>query len=217
MDWLEYLPYAILIIGVLVIVVFLFIFKFLQSRDMKIDYSNKKIKCFVKDLNGTDYLIVPYYFWQNGRLIEIKKRFSKTIVYNNEIYNVDIAYSNQNHEKTDCDLFPSWIYRDFRAKISKSQIENTNYGNVNNTFVSGNGNLIEIHQQNNNKISSEIERIISNENFDDTDKMFLELFKYKLNDKSVKKEDANKAINILTKALPFTTAIIDLIKSIFFA
>ena len=131
--------------------------------------------------------------------------------------NVDIVYSNQNHEKTDCDLFPSWIYRDFRAKISKSQIENTNYGNVNNTFVSGNGNLIEIHQQNNNKISSEIERIISNENFDDTDKMFLELFKYKLNDKSVKKEDANKAINILTKALPFTTAIIDLIKSIFFA
>ncbi len=217
MDWLEYLPYAILIIGVLVIVVFLFIFKFLQSRDMKIDYSNKKIKYFVKDLNGTDYLIVPYYFWQNGRLIEIKKRFSKTIVYNNEIYNVDIVYSNQNHEKTDCDLFPSWIYRDFRAKISKSQIENTNYGNVNNTFVSGNGNLIEIHQQNNNKISSEIERIISNENFDDTDKMFLELFKYKLNDKSVKKEDANKAINILTKALPFTTAIIDLIKSIFFA
>lgn len=217
MDWLEYLPYAILIIGVLVIVVFLFIFKFLQSRDMKIDYSNKKIKYFVKDLNGTDYLIVPYYFWQNGRLIEIKKRFSKTIVYNNEIYNVDIVYSNQNHEKTDCDLFPSWIYRDFRAKISKSQIENINYGNVNNTFVSGNGNLIEIHQQNNNKISSEIERIISNENFDDTDKMFLELFKYKLNDKSVKKEDANKAINILTKALPFTTAIIDLIKSIFFA
>lgn len=216
MDWLKYLPYAILIIGVLAVVVFLFIFKFLQSRDMKIDYSNKKIKYFVKDVNGIDYLIVPYYFWQNGRLIEIKKRFSKTIVYNNEIYNVDIAYSNQNHEKTDYDLFPSWIYRDFRAKISKSQIENTNYGNVNNTFVSGNGNLIEIHQQNNNKISSEIERIISNENFDDTDKMFLELFKYKLNDKSVKKEDANKAINILTKALPFTTAIINLIKSIFF-
>lgn len=203
--------------AVIFVVLFLLIVKFFQSRDMKIDYSNKKIKYFVRDINGIDYLVVPYCFWQKGKLSEIKKRFSKAIVLDNGNYNVDITYSNQEHEKTAYDLFPSWIYRDFRAKISKSQIANTNYGNINNTFVSGNDNLIEIHQENNNKISTEIERIISNENFDDADKMFLELFKYKLNDKSAKKEDANKAIDILTKALPFTTAVINLIKSIFFA
>lgn len=209
--------FIIVLIAVIFVVLLLLIIKFFQSIDMKIDYSNKKIKYFVRDMNGIDYLVVPYYFWQKGKLSEIKKRFSKVIVLNNENYNVDIAYSNQDHEKTAYELLPSWIYRDYRAKISKSQIANTNYGNINNTFVSGNDNLIEIHQENNNKISSEIERIISNENFDDVDKMFLELFKYKLNDKSAKKEDANKAIDILTKALPFTTVVINLIKSIFFA
>lgn len=206
----------IVLMAVVFIALFLLIVKFLQSEDLKIDYSNKEIRRSIKDVNGVDYVVVPYFFWQKGKLNEIKRRFSKSIAIDDKIYNVDITYPNQEHEKTPSDLFPSWIYRDFRAKISKPQIANTNYGNINNTFVSGNENLIEIHQENNNKISSEIEKIISNENFDDADKIFLELFKYKLNDKSAKKEDANKAIDILTKALPFTTAVINLIKSIFF-
>ncbi len=206
----------IVLIAAVFFALFLLIVKFLQSGDLKIDYSNKEIRISIKDANGVDYVVVPYFFWQKGKLNEIKKRFSKSITIDDKIYNVDITYPNQEHEKTPYDLFPSWIYRDFRAKISKPQIANTNYGNINNTFVSGNENIIEIHQENNNKISSEIERIISNENFDDADKMFLELFKYKLNDNSAKKDDANKAINILTKALPFTTAVINLIKSIFF-
>lgn len=211
----NYLLIFVLIVAVF-IALFLLIVKFLQSGDLKIDYSNKEIRRSIKDVNGVDYVVVPYFFWQKGKLNEIKNRFSKSITIDDKIYNVDITYPNQEHEKTPSDLFPSWIYRDFKAKISKPQIANTNYGNINNTFVSGNENLIEIHQENNNKISSEIERIISSENFDDADKMFLELFKYKLNDKTAKKEDANKAIDILTKALPFTTAVINLIKSIFF-
>ncbi|MBS4785344.1 MAG: hypothetical protein KH009_04445 [Clostridiales bacterium] len=214
---IKYLPYVTLIIGLLFISFFLLFIKFLCAQDMKIDYSNKKIKYWVKDINGIDYLVVPYFFWQRGKLNEIKKRFSTSIVIGNENYIIDITYPDQEHEKTSCDLFPFWIYRDFKAKILKSRITNTNYGNINNTFISGNDNLVEIHQENNDKISSEIEKVISNESFNDMDKVFLELFKYKLNDKSAKKEDADRAVDILAKALPLTTAVIDLIKLIFFA
>lgn len=211
--------YLLIIIWITVVCITLFlpVVGFLRSRDLKIDYSNKEIKYFIKDVNGVDYVIVPYFFWQKGKANEINKRFSNSITINGKIYNVDITYPDQDHQKNPSDLFPSWIYRDFRAKISKSQITNTNYGNINNTFVSGNGNLIYTHQENNNKISSEIEKVINNENFNNTDKMFLELFKYKLNENGVKKDDANKAIDILTKALPLTTAVINLIKSMFFA
>lgn len=209
---------SLIILTAVMIILALLIFltiTFLQSVDKKIDYSNKEIKYFIKESSGVTYLVIPYYFWQIGKFNELKRRYTTNFVHDNKNYNIDIIYPCNDHNRQSTDLFFSGLYRDFVAKLSTPCLVSANYGNINNMTISGNSNSISINQTNND-ISSEIKRVINNEHFNADDKIFLELFLYKLNDNSVKKHDASKAIDILTKALPFTTAVINMIRTLFF-
>lgn len=66
-------------------------------------------------------------------------------------------------------------------------------------------------------IETEIEKFIQNENLlSDFDKDTLESFLYQLSKGSPQKSNAQKAIDVLSKFLPFTTAIINMIKALTF-
>ena len=60
---------------VIIVIMFLFFlfFDFLRRKDMKIDYTNKRIRYYIENNNGVDYIIIPYLFWQEGKLNAIKK------------------------------------------------------------------------------------------------------------------------------------------------
>lgn len=192
----------------------------LKKHDLNIDYSNKRIRYYVRNQNGADYLIVPYLFWQTGKLKGIKRKFSDYIDIDNKRYKIGIQYDNQDHIKNINDLLPQRLYRDVIATLtlyedSKPIVENNN---INNTFINGNNNQIIINQNNITDITTAIKNFINEHTHDISklDKKSLELFLYKIKENTASKEDAKEIIDILIKFIPFTTAIISLIKSIFF-
>lgn len=213
------LLFAIALIALLVIVILL-----LKKINMSKDYSKKRIRYYIRNQDGVDYLIVPYLFWQMGKLKEIKNRFSEYIEIDNTTYKIGIQYDNQKHIKKVNDIFPQFFYKDFVAKISlydrdKAVVNKNNIStNINNTFINGNNNQVNIYQNQITEITNTISRLIyehSNE-MTETDKQTLELFLYRIRDNTAKKDDAKKVIDVLTGFLPLTAAIIELIKSIFF-
>lgn len=213
------LLFAIALIALLVIVILL-----LKKINMSKDYSKKRIRYYIRNQDGVDYLIVPYLFWQMGKLKEIKNRFSEYIEIDNTTYKIGIQYDNQEHIKKVNDIFPQFFYKDFVAKISlydrdKAVVNKNNIStNINNTFINGNNNQVNIYQNQITEITNTISSLIyehSNE-MTETDKQTLELFLYRIRDNTAKKDDAKKVIDVLTGFLPLTAAIIELIKSIFF-
>lgn len=213
------LLFAIALIALLVIVILL-----LKKINMSKDYSKKRIRYYIRNQDGVDYLIVPYLFWQMGKLKEIKNRFSEYIEIDNTKYKIGIQYDNQEHIKKVNDFFPQFFYKDFVAKISlydrdKAVVNKNNIStNINNTFINGNNNQVNIYQNQITEITNTISSLIyehSNE-MTETDKQTLELFLYRIRDNTAKKDDAKKVIDVLTGFLPLTAAIIELIKSIFF-
>ena len=213
------LLFAIALIALLVIVILL-----LKKINMSKDYSKKRIRYYIRNQDGVDYLIVPYLFWQMGKLKEIKNRFSEYIEIDNTKYKIGIQYDNQEHIKKVNDIFPHFFYKDFVAKISlydrdKAVVNKNNIStNINNTFINGNNNQVNIYQNQITEITNTISSLIyehSNE-MTETDKQTLELFLYRIRDNTAKKDDAKKVIDVLTGFLPLTAAIIELIKSIFF-
>lgn len=213
------LLFAIALIALLVIVILL-----LKKINMSKDYSKKRIRYYIRNQDGVDYLIVPYLFWQMGKLKEIKNRFSEYIEIDNTKYKIGIQYDNQEHIKKVNDIFPQFFYKDFVAKISlydrdKAVVNKNNIStNINNTFINGNNNQVNIYQNQITEITNTISSLIyehSNE-MTETDKQTLELFLYRIRDNTAKKDDAKKVIDVLTGFLPLTAAIIELIKSIFF-
>ena len=68
---------------VIIVIMFLFFlfFDFLRRKDMKIDYTNKIIRYYIENNNGVDYIIIPYLFWQEGKLNAIKTMFSDRFEY----------------------------------------------------------------------------------------------------------------------------------------
>lgn len=213
------LLFAIALIALLVIVILL-----LKKINMSKDYSKKRIRYYIRNQDEVDYLIVPYLFWQMGKLKEIKNRFSEYIEIDNTKYKIGIQYDNQEHIKKVNDIFPQFFYKDFVAKISlydrdKAVVNKNNIStNINNTFINGNNNQVNIYQNQITEITNTISSLIyehSNE-MTETDKQTLELFLYRIRDNTAKKDDAKKVIDVLTGFLPLTAAIIELIKSIFF-
>ena len=49
--------------GLIFLLLYILIITFLRKRDLKIDYSNKQIRFYIQNINGIDYLIIPYLFW----------------------------------------------------------------------------------------------------------------------------------------------------------
>ena len=156
-------------------------------------------------------------FWQNGKLNAIRDLFSDHFEYNGICYKIELLYINQSHLQQVGDLFPHNFYRDCKSVIKRIDSQLTNYGNINNTYINGNNNQLSIQQSQYLDIETEIEKFIQNENLlSDFDKDTLESFLYQLSKGSPQKSNAQKAIDVLSKFLPFTTAIINMIKALTF-
>ena len=217
MEKIKYLPYVILIIGLLIAVLLLLLIKFLRAQDMKIDYSNKSIKYYIKNINGINYILIPYFFWQNGKLKAIKSLFSDRFEFEGQCYKIELLYTGQSHLQQCSDLFPQWFYRDCKSVIKRIESKSINYGNINNTYINGDNNNISIQQDQYLSIEKQIQKFIQNENhISDLDRETLQSFLYQLSKGSPEVSTAKKAIDILSKFLPFTTAIINMIKSLAF-
>lgn len=217
MNFFNLLPLLVLLVGGLILLLLYILITFLRKRDLKIDYSNKQIRFYIQNINGIDYLLIPYLFWQNGKLNVIKNLFSDYFEYNGIHYKIELLYINQSHMQQVDDLFPHSFYRDCKSVIKRIDSQSTNYGNINNTYINGNNNQFSIQQSQYLDIETEIERFIQNENLlSDFDKNTLESFLYQLSKGSPQKSNAQKAIEVLSKFLPFTTAIINMIKALTF-
>ena len=204
--------------GLIFLLLYILIITFLRKRDLKIDYSNKQIRFFIQNINGIDYLIIPYLFWQNGKLNAIRDLFSDHFEYNGICYKIELLYTNQSHLQQVGDLLPHNFYRDCKSVIKRIDSQSTNYGNINNTYINGNNNQLSIQQSQYLDIGTEIEKFIQkNENLlSASDKDTLESFLYQLSKGSPQKSNAQKAIDVLSKFLPFSTAIINMIKALAF-
>lgn len=217
MNFFNLLPLLVLLVGGLILLLLHILITFLRKRDLKIDYSNKQIRFYIQNINGIDYLLIPYLFWQNGKLNVIKNLFSDYFEYNGIYYKIELLYVNQSHLQQVDDLFPHNFYRDCKSVIKRIDSQSTNYGNINNTYINGNNNQLSIYQSQYFDIETEIEKFIQNENhLSDFDKNTLESFLYQLSKGSPQKSNAQKAIDVLSKFLPFTTAIINMIKALTF-
>jgi len=217
MEKIKYLPYIILIIGLLITGLLSLLIKFLRAQDIKIDYSNKQIKYYIQNINGINYILIPYFFWQAGKLNAIKALFSDRFEFEGQCYKIELLYTGQNHLPQCGDLFPQWFYRDCKSVIKCIESKSVNYGNINNTYINGDNNKISIQQDQYLSIETQIQKFIQNENhLSDLDKEILQSFLYQLSKGAPKESTAKKAVDILSKFLPFTTAIINMIKSLAF-
>lgn len=192
----------------------------LQYLDLQIDYSNKKnLGDCLQEIEGKDYLIVPYFMWQKGKLREIKKRFSEyyTNPKDGKTYKLGIIYERCAHEKDDI-ILPG-LHRDYRAAIILEDKSTTNIGtqNIIHTIINGDGNQVTVQQSAITDITTMIQKIINQQNnlLSEIDKDFLELFIYKLKDNAATKRDADKVLEILMKLTPLATSVIDLVKNLF--
>ena len=114
---MNYTVRSILIISGILIIIKI-VTAILQYLDLQIDYSNKKnLGNYLQEIEGKDYLIVPYFIWQKGKLQEIKKRYSE--YYPNprdrKTYKLGIIYERCAHEKDDI-ILPG-LHRDYRAAV----------------------------------------------------------------------------------------------------
>lgn len=215
MDKIKYLPYVILIIGVAIICLIQLLIKCLRALDMKVDYSNKKIKYYIRNIDGVDYLLVPYFFWQSGKLNAIKALFSDYFEFEGQCYTIEFLHTNQSHSSQCGDLFPRKLYRDCKSVIKRIETKSINYGNINNTYINGNNNQISIQQAQYSSIETEIQKFIQNENgLSEFEKDTLQSFLYQLSKDSPKESTTKNVIDILSKFLPLTTAIINMIKTL---
>ncbi len=217
MENTKYLPFIILIIGALIICLFQLLVEFFRAQDMKIDYSNKHIKYYIQNSNGVDYILIPYFFWQDGKLSAIKSLFSDQLEFEGQTYKIELLYTDQPHLPQNSDLFSHKLYRDCKSVIKRIESKSINYGNINNTYVNGNNNQISIWQDQYLSVEIEIQKFIQNEqSLSDFDKEILQSFLYQLSKGSPAESTTNKVIDILKKFLPLTTAIINMIKALIF-
>lgn len=217
MNLLQVLPLIVLIVGGLILFLIFVLIKYLRNKDLEIDYSTKEIQYYIQNINGNDYLIVPYLFWQDGKLNAIKKMFSDHFEYDGKDYKVELLYTGQKHLKQKYDIFPQSFYQDCLSVIRCNEPISVNYGNVSNMYIHGNNNHVSIQQNQYTNIKNEIQNFIINQNnLSETDKTTLEAFLYQLSEGLPKKSNTQKVIEVLNKFLPLTTAIIDMIKALYF-
>ena len=205
-----------MVIIVIMFLIFLF-FDFLRRKDKKIDYTNKRIRYYIENNNGVDYIIIPYLFWQEGKLNTIKTMFSDRFEYKGRFFRVEFLYHNQEHIPQIDDIFPKGFYRDCKSVIKNIELTSSNYGNINNTYINGDNNQVSIQQSQYFDIETEIQKFIKSENnLSDFDKETLQSFLYQLSKGSPEENTAKKVVDILNKFLPLTTAIINMIKALTF-
>ena len=212
----HYWPVPVIVIIVIMFLIFLF-FDFLRRKDKKIDYTNKRIRYYIENNNGVDYIIIPYLFWQEGKLNTIKTMFSDRFEYKGRFFRVEFLYHNQEHIPQIDDIFPKGFYRDCKSVIKNIELTSSNYGNINNTYINGDNNQVSIQQSQYFDIETEIQKFIKSENnLYDFDKETLQSFLYQLSKGSPEENTAKKVVDILNKFLPLTTAIINMIKALTF-
>ena len=212
----HYWPVPVMVIIVIMFLIFLF-FDFLRGKDKKIDYTNKRIRYYIENNNGVDYIIIPYLFWQEGKLNTIKTMFSDRFEYKGRFFRVEFLYHNQEHIPQIDDIFPKGFYRDCKSVIKNIELTSSNYGNINNTYINGDNNQVSIQQSQYFDIETEIQKFIKSENnLSDFDKETLQSFLYQLSKGSPEENTAKKVVDILNKFLPLTTAIINMIKALTF-
>lgn len=212
----HYWPVPVMVIIVIMFLIFLF-FDFLRRKDKKIDYTNKRIRYYIENNNGVDYIIIPYLFWQEGKLNTIKTMFSDRFEYKGRFFRVEFLYHNQEHIPQIDDIFPKGFYRDCKSVIKNIELTSSNYGNINNTYINGDNNQVSIQQSQYFDIETEIQKFIKSENnLSDFDKETLQSFLYQLSKGSPEENTTKKVVDILNKFLPLTTAIINMIKALTF-
>lgn len=208
----------LLIIATILIIIYS-VFLLLQYLDLKIDYTTKKnLGDYLRPIDGKDYLIVPYFVWQKGKLNEIKKRFSEYYYKNGKTYKLGIPYERCAHE--DDNIILPGLHRDYKAAVILEDKSITNIGtqNIIHTIINGDGNHVTVQQSSITDITNAIQYIITQKSTElsEFDRDALELFMYRLKDNVATKRDADKALEILLKFTPLATAAINLIKALFF-
>lgn len=207
MDWQDWLK----IIAVLAICMFFRII--LGIIDSKTDYSDAFIFGEIKSTDKIRY-IVPYYTWQRNKLSTIIERYKDYVEYNGKKYKVVIGHKDQPHPSLLTNN-SSFFERDFVAELAPIDDSHPVVNSIA-LDISGNGNTLNINQNSCNSVEYEIEKWISPTSaLSDQERDALLLFKYKMADNTASKTDANKVVDILTQYLPLTTAIIELINSLF--
>lgn len=181
--------------------------------DSKSDYSDALIFGEIKSTDKIRY-IVPYYTWQHKKLNTIIERYKDYVQYNGKTYKVIIWHKDQPHLSLLTNN-ASFFEREFVAELSPIDDSHPVINSIS-LDVSGNGNTLNINQNSNNSIEYEIEKWINPTSaLTDPERDALLLFKYKMADNTASKADAKKIIDILTQYVPLTTALLDLINSLF--
>lgn len=181
--------------------------------DSKTDYTDSFIFGEIRSTDKIRY-IVPYYSWQRNKLNTIIERYKDYVEYNGKKYKVVIWHKDQPHPSFLTNN-SSFFERDFIAELAPIDDSHPAVNSIS-LDVSGNGNILNINQNSCNSIEYEIEKLIGPASaLTDPERDALLLFKYKMTDNTASKTDANKVVDILTQYLPFTTALIELINSLF--
>lgn len=84
-------------------------------RDSKADYSKQNLGDKVRLIKGQAYLIVPYYFWQAGKVKEIRKRYSESYSCNDRKYLVEYLDVGAQYEFDD--VLISSLHRMAKGKL----------------------------------------------------------------------------------------------------
>lgn len=194
-----------------------FIFMLLEYIDSRVNYKNRNIQYFFHVDNGL-YIRVPYLCWQKNKKKFIEDLFSSEVNHEGKNYLITAILKNREHLQSEIDLLPPFFYRDYMATLElkrKNQVKIIK----NTTKIIGNNNNVIIDQREVNNIAYEIDKLLNYE-IDDIDRQCVELFKYKLKEKSVTDADKNRilaVLNKLSKYAPYaslTSSIIGLIKSL---
>ena len=105
------------------------------------------------------------------------------------------------------------IHRECRIELlydDAKTAQNTNF-----VYINGDGNSVNTYQNISSAIEMEIDKLMKSNELSESERTILELFSYKLKDKSATKQDADKVLDMLEKYVPIATAVIDLLKSLF--
>lgn len=184
--------------------------------DAKTNYLNKEIKYYVYNENGSTYVRVPYFFWQQNKRKLVEEAFSEYVEYEGRVYNVIVPYKDQKHMPTDTSGAINLFYRDYCAKIDLlTESEPTV---VINTQIQGDNNNVNVIQNLTYSICGGIDSLLNEEQISSIDKQVLELFKYKLKSEDASNEDAKNIIQTLTKYAPYISlanTLIGLVKTVF--
>lgn len=222
MDFLSknywYIIAGIIILGIAIFIVQQLVLKFLEKRDFRKKYSEKKLRNKMRqreDKKGNLYYGIYYYVWQKNKLGLLYQMFpigepftDKLIATDTVIYSTvtDKIFGNGNRE--------SFYKMEFRVYY---KIAETRKSVVNNFTHNGTGNQNNNLYQNENStnlVINQLENFLNEIDVESNDETYIESFIYKLSQGKTTENESSKIIETLSKYTSVGNDVISIIANV---